>query len=104
MIRRPPRSTLFPYTTLFRSVVFRYPPQPSLDYIKRVVGLPGDEIAYLNKRLTINGKEVPVNALPDFFDKDAMRYFKQYEESLGDKPHRMIVNQEIGRASCRERG
>ncbi len=76
-------------------VVFRYPPQPSLDYIKRVVGLPGDEIAYLNKRLTINGKEVPVNALPDFFDKDAMRYFKQYEESLGDKPHRMIVNQDV---------
>jgi signal peptidase I len=76
-------------------VVFRYPPQPSLDYIKRVVGLPGDEIAYLNKRLTVNGKEIPVNALPDFFDKDAMRYFKQYEESLGDKPHRMIVNQDV---------
>jgi signal peptidase I len=31
-------------------VVFRYPPQPSLDYIKRVVGVPGDEVAYLNKR------------------------------------------------------
>ena len=76
-------------------VVFRYPPQPSLDYIKRVVGLPGDEISYLNKRLTVNGKEVPVSELPDFFDKDAMRYFKQYEESLGDKPHRMIVNQDV---------
>jgi signal peptidase I len=32
------------------------PAQPSLDYIKRVVGVPGDEVAYLNKRLTINGK------------------------------------------------
>ena len=31
-------------------MVFRYPPQPSLDYIKRVVGVPGDEVAYLNKR------------------------------------------------------
>ena len=29
-------------------LVFRYPPQPSLDYIKRVVGVPGDEVAYLN--------------------------------------------------------
>ena len=36
-------------------MVFRYPPQPSVDYIKRVVGVPGDEVAYLNKRLTING-------------------------------------------------
>jgi signal peptidase I len=40
-------------------MVFRYPPKPSLDYIKRVVGVPGDEVAYLNKRLTINGQPVP---------------------------------------------
>jgi signal peptidase I len=39
-------------------MVFRYPPKPSLDYIKRVVGVPGDEVAYLNKKLTINGQPV----------------------------------------------
>jgi signal peptidase I len=39
-------------------VVFRYPPKPSMDYIKRVVGIPGDEVAYLNKKLTINGQPV----------------------------------------------
>src|SRR3569833_493206 len=55
-------------------MVFRYPPQPSLDYIKRVVGVPGDEVAYLNKKLTINGKEVPKSAVPDYFDEDAMSY------------------------------
>ncbi|AVO48357.1 signal peptidase I [Melaminivora suipulveris] len=73
-------------------MVFRYPPQPSMDYIKRVVGIPGDEVAYLNKRLTINGQPVPTTALPDYFDQDAMRYFKQFEEQLGDKRHRVIVN------------
>ena len=36
-------------------MVFRYPEDPSLDYIKRVVGLPGDKIDYRNKRLSING-------------------------------------------------
>lgn len=71
-------------------VVFRYPPQPHLDYIKRVVGVAGDEVAYLNKRLTVNGQPVETTGLPDFFDKDAMRYFKQFEEKLGDKPHRLL--------------
>jgi signal peptidase I len=71
-------------------MVFRYPPQPSLDYIKRVVGLPGDEVSYLNKRLTINGQPVPKTVVPDFFDEDAMRYFKQFEEILGTRRHRLL--------------
>ncbi|RGE46809.1 signal peptidase I [Comamonas testosteroni] len=76
-------------------MVFRYPPQPTLDYIKRVVGVPGDEVAYINKRLTINGKELPTRELPDFLDRDVMRYFKQFEETLGEKPHRAIVNSDV---------
>ena len=75
-------------------VVFRYPPKPSLDYIKRTVGLPGDEVAYLNKRLTVNGQPVPTNSVPEFFDEDAMRYFKQFEEKLGEKPHRLLIDDE----------
>ena len=71
-------------------MVFRYPPKPSLDYIKRVVGIPGDEVAYLNKRLSINGKAVETNALPEFFDEEAMRYFKQFEETVGDKKHGVL--------------
>jgi signal peptidase I len=71
-------------------MVFRYPPKPNLDYIKRVVGTPGDTVAYLNKRLTINGKTVQTTSVPEFFDEDAMRYFKQFEETLGDKPHRLL--------------
>ena len=63
-------------------MVFRYPPKPSLDYIKRVVGVPGDKIAYLNKRLTINGQPVSKVSIPEFFDADNMRYSKQFEENL----------------------
>ena len=73
-------------------LVFRYPPRPSQDYIKRVVGVPGDEVAYLNKRLTVNGQPVSTRELPEFFDEDAMRYFRQYDEALGNVPHRMIVD------------
>ncbi|MBC5781981.1 signal peptidase I [Ramlibacter sp. USB13] len=75
-------------------MVFRYPPKPSLDYIKRVVGVPGDEVAYLNKKLTINGQPVESTRLPDYFDRDAMRYFKQFEEKLGDKSHRLLNDDE----------
>jgi signal peptidase I len=71
-------------------MVFRYPPKPSLDYIKRVVGVPGDEVAYLNKKLTVNGKPVPKTALPDFFDEDSMRYARQFQEVNGSKPYRIL--------------
>ena len=75
-------------------MVFRYPPKPSLDYIKRVVGVPGDTVAYLNKRLTINGQAVPTESVPEFFDEDAMRYFKQYEEKLGSQSHRLLNDEQ----------
>ena len=43
-------------------LVFRYPLDPSLDYIKRVVGVPGDEVTYRNKQLIINGKPQPLKS------------------------------------------
>lgn len=73
-------------------MVFRYPPRPSLDYIKRVVGVPGDEVSYLHKRLSINGKPIETNSVPEFFEEDTMRYMKQYEEHLGAKPHRQLID------------
>ncbi|PUE58814.1 signal peptidase I [Limnohabitans curvus] len=74
-------------------MVFRYPPKPSLDYIKRVIGVPGDEVAYLNKQLTINGQPVTKAPRADFFEEGSMSYIPQFEEVLpvGTKSNEMSV-------------
>ncbi|MFA6313115.1 MAG: signal peptidase I [Sterolibacterium sp.] len=72
-------------------MVFRYPENPSLDYIKRVVGLPGDRIAYLNKRLTINGQEIPNTKAEDYLDKERLYYTPRYIENLGSVAHQILV-------------
>ena len=82
-------------------MVFRYPPKPSLDYIKRVVGVPGDEVAYLNKKLTINGQAISKDALPEYFDQNKMQYYKEFSEKLGDKPHQLL-NDDNRRAGVSE--
>jgi len=71
-------------------MVFRYPPKPSLDYIKRVIGVPGDEVSYLNKVLSINGQPVPKQPLPEFLDEDVMRYSQQFQEVLGNRTYRIL--------------
>ena len=71
-------------------MVFRFPPKPSLDYIKRVVGVPGDTVAYLNKRLTINGAPIATSSLPEYLDEETMRYYRQFEEQLGTKKHAVL--------------
>jgi signal peptidase I len=78
-------------------MVFRYPPKPSLDYIKRVVGVPGDEVAYLNKQLTVNGQPVPKVSLPDFFEEDSLSYIKQFQETIpvGASPAEMTSSKTV---------
>lgn len=73
-------------------IVFRLPKDPRIDYIKRIVGLPGDTVSYEDKRLVINGKPVPETPLPDYFDPGTMTYYKQYMEQLGTHRHRIIIN------------
>lgn len=73
-------------------MVFRYPVDPRLDYIKRVVGLPGDEVAYLNQRLIINGKPVPLEPKGEHYDDDSLSYSPMFSEKLGDKEHLIRVD------------
>ncbi len=71
-------------------MVFKYPKDPSLDYIKRVIGVPGDKIVYRNKRLTVNGKEVSYAPLPDYLDEEHLTYSKQFVEKLPGATHRIL--------------
>jgi signal peptidase I len=73
-------------------MVFRFPPDPRMDYIKRVVGVPGDEVAYLNQKLTINGQLVAVTAQGEYYDEDSLRYATQFAEKLGSVEHRILVD------------
>jgi len=72
-------------------MVFRYPEDPSLDYIKRVVGLPGDRLEYRNKRLFINGQAVPVRQVDDYLSRERMQFSRRYIETLGGVPHEILL-------------
>ncbi|WKB54583.1 signal peptidase I [Eleftheria terrae] len=75
-------------------MVFRYPEDPRIDYIKRVVGVPGDEVAYLNKRLFINGQPVPTTAQGEYYDEDDARYRQRFTEKLGQVEHSILTTRE----------
>ena len=69
-------------------VVFRLPSEPSINYIKRVVGLPGDEIVYKGHRLTINGEEIPLEPDRTSPTHDGVA---QFVEQLGDREHAILI-------------
>ena len=78
-------------------MVFKYPKDMSQDYIKRVIGVPGDKITYENKRLTVNGQPVEYTPLDDYLDDEKPVYHKQLIEKLPGNTHR-ILNTEPARS------
>ncbi len=75
-------------------MVFRYPVDPSFDYIKRVVGVPGDKVAYQNKRLTVNGVALPTRPEADFLHRDRAAYSKQFAETNDGKTYRTLNDED----------
>jgi len=73
-------------------MVFRFPSDPSIDYIKRVVGLPGDRIAYRDNRLSVNGKPVPLVEEAKFEDRRRLLLYPQFSEALGQQPYRILTD------------
>jgi len=75
-------------------MVFRYPVNPSQDYIKRVVGIPGDKVAYQNKRLTINGKPVETRRIGDYLHPERLFYSQQLVEKEDGAEHRILNDED----------
>ena len=76
-------------------MVFRYPEDPSVDYIKRVVGVAGDKVEYRNKRLSINGEAVPMRQIEDYLSKERMQFSRRYVEKLGSAEHEILLEDDV---------
>ena len=78
--------------------VFRFPRNPEIDYIKRVVGLPGDRISYREKQLYINGNPIvykPAGYYSGVGTSASMNGAAVREERLGEVNHQILVREEI---------
>ena len=73
-------------------MVFKYPKDMTQDYIKRVIGVPGDKITYENKRLTVNDKPVQYTAMDDYLEDEGLEYYQQLTENLPNTSHRILNN------------
>lgn len=80
-------------------MVFRFPEDERMDFIKRVIGLPGDHISYYNRRLVVNGKSLPVEFKETYpgrgTTKDSMKGGEVYNETIDDISHMMMTDEQV---------
>lgn len=79
-------------------VVFRYPPDPSVNYIKRLVGLPGDTVTYRDKQLYVNGDKIESTPVRRWASNDVKCTTPEtdamlYDETLGNVNHNVLVHE-----------
>src|SRR3990167_351418 len=78
--------------------LFRWPVNPKLTFVKRVIGVPGDHISYNNKVFTINGVEATQSFVGNFKEdlgNGQFRPVKRYLENLNGIKHYILVNPEV---------
>jgi signal peptidase I len=85
-------------------IVFKYPPDQSVDYIKRVVGLPGETVEVRSNEVFIDGKPVPRELSPeacttDDGDDDVRHPCEVWTEQLGATTHRTHQDTRMGASS-----
>ncbi len=71
-------------------VVFRFPLDPSVNYIKRLVGVPGDHVEVENDRIIVNGKPIPFTVTAKYNDGCYVN-MQLAAEHLGDHDHQALV-------------
>jgi len=81
--------------------VFRYPVDPGINFIKRVIGLPGDTITYRNKQLFVNGEPVPVREERPYLTTEVKcstpdRDSRLWNEALGSEGHELLLHDGSG--------
>lgn len=74
-------------------VVFRWPVNPNIDYVKRIVGIPGDRISYIDKQLTINGKVATQTFIDYATDGNPNNHWtvKHLQEDLAGVKHEIYI-------------
>lgn len=76
-------------------VVFKYPENPRIDYIKRIIGVPGDKVAYRDKKLTINGNPVEIDFAGPYnqpTNRGGPGTFGVFVENLPEVEHRILIH------------
>jgi signal peptidase I len=76
-------------------VVFEYPENRTIHQVRRIVGLPGDTIAYFSKRLWVNDREVPRTRIGDYLPRDRTIGTPRYLERLGEREYPVLVEAEV---------
>ncbi|HXU92771.1 MAG TPA: signal peptidase I [Gallionella sp.] len=79
-------------------IVFDHPEERSMQYMMRLIALPGDKITYRDKKLSINGSEIPRRKVDDYIDQGngllPLVKMSRFEETLDAGVHSTVITDE----------